>query len=115
MLIAATSADRITGDSGLCVCVADARDGRFTIPPIALGNLPATAGDGIRFKTFCPRLQALGFEPADIIVGIDDERVKNYDDLYNVLDKYHPGDKVKVRVLRGKEVVAIEVALVVVQ
>jgi S1-C subfamily serine protease len=48
-------------------------------------------------------------------VGINDERVKSYDDLYNVLDKYRPGEKVTVRVLRGKEVVAVPIPLIVVQ
>ena len=40
----------------------------------------------------------------DIIVGIDDKKVKDYDDLYNTLDNYKVGDKVVVRTLRdGKK------------
>jgi uncharacterized protein (TIGR03437 family) len=42
VLIAAASSDTVTGDSSLCVCMAYAKDRRFTIPPISLGNLPAT-------------------------------------------------------------------------
>ena len=56
-----------------------------------------------------------GIVPGDIIVGINNERIKSYDDLYNELDKYHAGDKVNVRVLRGKDVVTLPIALVVVQ
>ena len=47
--------------------------------PLVMHALPAKAGDGIRFKMFGPRLQSLGFEPADIIVGIDGWRVHDYD------------------------------------
>jgi S1-C subfamily serine protease len=60
-------------------------------------------------------LERDGIVPGDIIVGINDERVKSYDDLYNVLDKYRAGEKVTVRVLRGKEVVAVPIPLIVVQ
>ncbi|HEU5073813.1 MAG TPA: trypsin-like peptidase domain-containing protein [Polyangiaceae bacterium] len=71
---------------------------------------PAEAA-GLRGMT----LERDGIVPGDIIVGINDERVKSYDDLYNVLDKYRPGDKVNVRVLRGKDVVTVPIALIVVQ
>ncbi len=40
----------------------------------------------------------------DIIVGIDDIPVKDFDDLFNALDRYKVGDRVKVRFLRdGRE------------
>ncbi len=45
VLIAAASSDRVTGDSALCLCMAYAKDRRFTIPPISLDNLPPTADD----------------------------------------------------------------------
>ncbi|MFO7567292.1 MAG: trypsin-like peptidase domain-containing protein [Enhygromyxa sp.] len=47
----------------------------------------------------------------DVIVGIDDHAVANYDDLFNALDLYSPGDTVAVKVLRGGEVFAIETTL----
>jgi S1-C subfamily serine protease len=47
----------------------------------------------------------------DVIVGIDDHEITNYDDLFNVLERYEPGSKVKVKVLRGGEVFAIETEL----
>jgi len=43
--------------------------------PLVAHALPAAAGDGIRFKLFGTRLQSLGFEPGDIIVGVDGWRV----------------------------------------
>ena len=45
ILILAVNADRYSGDSAVCLCMARARDGRFRIPPIALGNLPPTLED----------------------------------------------------------------------
>jgi hypothetical protein len=42
MLILAANADRSAGDSAVCLCIAQAGDGHFHIPPIALGNLPPT-------------------------------------------------------------------------
>ncbi len=45
VLIVAASSDHNSGDSALCVCVAYAKDRRFTIPPISLGNLPPTGDD----------------------------------------------------------------------
>jgi S1-C subfamily serine protease len=47
----------------------------------------------------------------DVIVGIDDHEVSNYDDLFNALDRYNPGDTVKVKVTRGGEVFAIDTTL----
>lgn len=39
----------------------------------------------------------------DIIVGIDERRVKNYDDLLSALEQHRPGDKVKVEVMRNNQ------------
>ena len=47
--------------------------------PLVMHALPAKADDGIRFTMFGPRLQSLGFEPADIIVGVDGWRVHDSD------------------------------------
>lgn len=43
VVILAGSSDDISGDSALCLCVAPARDGRFTIPPLWLSSLPPNA------------------------------------------------------------------------
>jgi len=45
VLIAATGSDAVTGDSSLCVCLALAKNRRFTIPPLSLANIPATKSD----------------------------------------------------------------------
>ncbi len=42
------------------------------------------------------------FELGDVIVGIGEETVENYDDLYNALDAYRAGDSVPVHV-RGSD------------
>ena len=47
----------------------------------------------------------------DVIVGIDDHEVKDYDDLYNALDRYNEGDEVNVKVLREGKVVGMKLAL----
>jgi S1-C subfamily serine protease len=50
-----------------------------------------------------------------VIVGIGTEPVANYDDLYNALDGKKVGQKVKVRVARGDQLVELEVPLVLVE
>ena len=42
ILILAANANRYSGDSAVCLCLAPARAGHFRIPPMALGNLPPT-------------------------------------------------------------------------
>ncbi|MCX4241716.1 S1C family serine protease [Paraliomyxa miuraensis] len=50
----------------------------------------------------------------DVIVGVDGERVKIYDDLYKVVESKAPGERVKLSVLRlpGEELLTIETELV---
>jgi S1-C subfamily serine protease len=55
-----------------------------------------------------------GIRLGDVIVAIDGERIRNYDDLYNNFDKHHAGDKVELTVSRGgrtRKVVSEVVAL----
>ncbi len=47
----------------------------------------------------------------DIITGINNQPVKNFDDLGNELEKYQVGDVVEVNVLRGKSKTTIKVTL----
>ena len=47
----------------------------------------------------------------DILVGIDDAIVENYDDLYNVLERYKAGDQVLLRVRRGTTIVSLPIRL----
>jgi S1-C subfamily serine protease len=54
-----------------------------------------------------------GIVLGDIIIGVDDQRVQNFDDLYTVLDSHKPGDVVKVTVQRGDETKTFDVKVVV--
>lgn len=47
----------------------------------------------------------------DIIIGIDDEKIQTYDDLYNTLDTHQPGDTVKVKIRREGEVITVPIEL----
>lgn len=47
----------------------------------------------------------------DIILQIDDRRIKSYDDLYNALEGKRIGSKVKVQVLRAKKQVSLSIRL----
>ncbi len=48
----------------------------------------------------------------DIIVGIDDFAVADYDDLYNALDRFKVGDEVSVKMIREGKPVALKLRLV---
>jgi S1-C subfamily serine protease len=52
-----------------------------------------------------------GISFSDVIVSADGKPVKNYDDFYNALDGHEPGQKVKITVKRGKELLDFEVEL----
>ncbi|MFO0566034.1 MAG: trypsin-like peptidase domain-containing protein [Polyangiaceae bacterium] len=56
-----------------------------------------------------------GITLGDVIVGVGDQRVRSYDDLYNILDKKKAGERVKVKVQRGSEEVDLSLELVIVQ
>lgn len=44
-----------------------------------------------------------GIRLGDVIVAINGERIQDYDDLYNTLDKLHPGEKAEITVRRGNK------------
>jgi S1-C subfamily serine protease len=69
------------------------------VPP----NSPA-AKAGMRGITQTRAGLALG----DVIVGMDDAKVADYDDLYNALDQHKAGDKVTAKVQRGDGVVELK-------
>jgi S1-C subfamily serine protease len=67
---------------------------------IAEDSAAASAGlRGLEKKDFGKA--ALG----DVIVAIDDKKIKNADEMLDILDKHKPGDKIKVAVLRGNNFV----------
>jgi S1-C subfamily serine protease len=56
---------------------------------------------------------ARGISLGDVIIEINTTPIDDYDDLYNTLDKLHPGDQATVVVLRDGERVTVKVPLVV--
>ena len=80
---------------------------------VVLEVLPGTPAEksGLRGLTQNEEGITLG----DVIVKVGEARVKSYDDLYNALDGKKPGDKVKVRVVRGTEEVDLMLELTLVQ
>lgn len=66
---------------------------------------------GLRSLQQDPRTGSLYF---DAIIAIDDQVIKNYDDLYNALEPHNPGDVVQVKVKRGPKILRVPVKLVVI-
>lgn len=56
-----------------------------------------------------------GVTLGDVITGVDDEKVDDYDDLYNTLDRRRAGDTVSVKLTRQGQAVALPVEVVVVR
>jgi S1-C subfamily serine protease len=48
----------------------------------------------------------------DAIVGVDDRKIADFDDLYNAFDRYKPGDAVKLKVRRGEKLLSVGLTLV---
>ncbi|HKO92981.1 MAG TPA: trypsin-like peptidase domain-containing protein [Polyangiaceae bacterium] len=63
---------------------------------------------GLRGTTLTRRGIAFG----DVITGIGNDPVNDYDDLYTILDRHQPGDKVKLSIVRGDQRMQVEVDLV---
>jgi S1-C subfamily serine protease len=53
-----------------------------------------------------------GVTLGDVIVGIGPDKVDDYDDLYNALDKHRAGETVDVKVMRGKELVTLKIEVI---
>ena len=47
--------------------------------------------------------------------SFDDQKVQDFDDLYNALDQHHAGDTVNVRLQRQRETLSVPMQVVVVQ
>ena len=75
----------------------------------AVGDNTPAAKAGLRGLSSNYRGTFMG----DIIIGIDDKKVSNYDQLYNALDAHKPGDKVTVKVRRDGDVISVPVELFV--
>jgi S1-C subfamily serine protease len=56
-----------------------------------------------------------GISLGDVIIGIGTEKVEDYDDLYNALDRHKVGETVEVRVMRDRKVTSMKIELIRVQ
>jgi S1-C subfamily serine protease len=54
---------------------------------------------------------AAGLRPADIIRQVGDLPIRSADDIYNVVERYRPGSRIRARVLRGDQEHAVELVL----
>lgn len=48
----------------------------------------------------------------DVIVGINSDEIKSYDDLYSIVNKYKIGDKIKVKIIRDGKPKLVDITLV---
>lgn len=53
-----------------------------------------------------------GIRLGDVIVGIDGKPVRDFDDLYNELDRHRPGDSIEVSLMRDGKTVKIPISVV---
>jgi S1-C subfamily serine protease len=87
---------------------------RFGIRGVAVLAVPpdgAAARAGMRGIEQTAEGLALG----DVITGVDEQKVKDFDDLYNALDQHHAGDSVKVRLERQGATLSVSMRVVVLQ
>ncbi|HXX68442.1 MAG TPA: PDZ domain-containing protein, partial [Polyangiaceae bacterium] len=85
---------------------------RFGIRGVVVLAVPAdgaAARAGMRGITQTANGLVLG----DVITAVDDEKVQDYDDLYNVLDQRHEGDVVNIKVNRQGTSLILRIQLVV--
>ncbi len=80
---------------------------------VVLGVLPGSSAEraGLRGLSQGPDGVSLG----DVVVGIEAQDIRSYDDLYNALDGKRPGQRVKVRVVRDGKPLTLEMELQPVQ
>ncbi len=81
--------------------------------PAVLGIMLNRDDDAARVRTVFADSGAAkaGLKPNDIITMIADRPVRNGDELINFIQDFRPGDAVRVNLLRGEEVVEVEVVL----
>jgi S1-C subfamily serine protease len=87
---------------------------RFAIHGVVVLSVPpggAAERAGMRGITQTAEGLVLG----DVIVGVNDDKVDDFDDLYNLLDQRRAGDKVNVKIRRRGEVTTLPMEVVVVQ
>jgi S1-C subfamily serine protease len=75
--------------------------GRLNVEGVLVYNVPAGSPAEAAGLRGCSRSQYGGdFILGDIIVGLNGKKVKDYGDLFDILDECKPGDRIKVELLR---------------
>ena len=87
---------------------------RFGIRGVVVLSVPR-GGEAERVGMRGITQTAEGLALGDVIVGIDDDKVQDFDDLYHLLDQHRAGDKVNVKIRRAGELKALPMEVVVVQ
>ncbi|MBV9947815.1 MAG: trypsin-like peptidase domain-containing protein [Myxococcales bacterium] len=77
---------------------------------VILSVPPGSAADREGFRGITQTLEGLAL--GDVIVGVDDVNVRDYDDLYNAVDAHKPGDRVVAKVRRGDAVVLLKAEII---
>ncbi len=87
---------------------------RFGIRGVAVLAVPP---DGAAARAGMRGIQqtAGGLVLGDVITGTDDQKVQDFDDLYNTLDQHPAGDTVNVRLQRQGEMLSLPMQVVVLQ
>ncbi len=70
-------------------------------------------GDGVKIKAVINGkvAQKAGMKSGDIILAFDDRKIKDIFKYRDMLSEYNPGDQVKVKVQRHREVLYFDVQL----
>jgi S1-C subfamily serine protease len=87
---------------------------RFGIPGVVVLAVPK-GGAAERAGMVGITQTADGLALGDVIVGIDEQKVDDYDGLYTALDQHHAGDKIDVKVRRKGAVVALPMTVAVIE
>ncbi|NDW09265.1 Do family serine endopeptidase [Dysgonomonas sp. 520] len=74
-------------------------------------NLKATEGAYVNdFAERSPAKEA-GLEKGDVIVGVNDSKIKSVSELLDQINRFRPGDKVKITFMRGSTTKTTEIVL----
>ncbi|HEY2510424.1 MAG TPA: trypsin-like peptidase domain-containing protein, partial [Polyangiaceae bacterium] len=92
---------------GLAVDPLGRLETRFRIRGVVILEVPQ-GSQGAKVGLRGIRQTVDGLLLGDVILGLDDAAVDDYDDLYNAIDAHKPGDHVTVKVQRGDAVTQVK-------
>jgi len=82
---------------------------------VSLGTIPdfTYKDKGYRIEDILPNSPAdrANFKKGDVIISIDAYEVSSLKDFSEILKKYEPGDKVRIKFLRDQKEIDVEVEL----